>query len=51
MLLAERCRLPPSVFFHWFNRVVAPAWAKCSQLPVGDASVPDGMNAFCDRFA
>jgi len=44
------CFLTSSVPFHWFRRSVAPACAKCSQLPVGLASVPEGMKAFCERF-
>src|SRR4051812_19163329 len=45
------CCFASSVTFHWFRREVACALAVCDQLPVVEASVPDGMSEFCDRFA
>src|SRR5262249_42515637 len=44
------CLLSTSVPFHWLSNAVAFAFEKCSQFPVALASVPDGMNAFCERF-
>src|SRR5882757_227949 len=45
------CFFGSSVTFHWLSRSVACGLAVCDQLPVADASVPDGMSEFCERFA
>ena len=45
------CFFGSSVTFHWLSRPVAARREVCDQLPVVEASCPDGMSEFCDRFA
>src|SRR6476469_10857267 len=45
------CFSGSSVTFHWSSSFVAWVSYVCSQLPVVEASSPDGMSALCDRLA
>ena len=47
----ECCFAESSVTFHWLSSPVACALYVCDQLPVVEASCPEGIREFCDRLA